>query len=315
MEGILNYKTPSVSHVSKSALGTLNLCRDLSLTNRKNHEHTTRKGVPLVYHTKVTVYRTQSTDTDEEQKLFFYTVPQNWVYRNAAVKLHYAREAMMRNNGITKSERGRYDHTIRYGWDNTDMTDGHDGWLDPVDWDGNAYVQGTWDTTELFLADGTEIGVTLHGGIADNLEDTSDASGQRSLASMYLQSRNLIREDDSDDTDLEGDGAEDEFPAEFSIIRQLFGGNEPARDDVLESVQTSQDNPPYDVDDLTEDASFISPVEQGRSITGLQSNVKDVLYLDVPFGIMDLKGIIANASASRVIDFQVEVLGVSEMQG
>ena len=313
MEGILNYKTGTITS-SKSIAGTVNLCRDLSLTNRKNHEHTTRKGVPLVYHTKVTVYRSGGTDVDEEQKLFFYTVPQNWVYRNAAVKLHYAREAMMRNNGISKADRGRYDHTIRYGWDNGSSTDGTDIWIDPVDWNGNVYAQGTWDTTELFLANGTEIGVTLHGGIADNLEDTADAGGMRSLASMYLQSRNLIREDDSDDTNLEGDGAEDEFPGEFSIIRQLFGGNEPARDEVLESVQSSQDNPPYDVDDLTEDASFICPVEQGRSITGLQSHVKDVLYLDVPFGIMDVKGIISNGQ-NRVIDFQIEVLGASEMQG
>lgn len=315
MEGILNYKSPSVG-TSRTAVGTVNLCRDLSLVNRKNHEHTTRKGVPLVYHTKITVYRTGSNDTDEEQKMFFFCVPKNWVYRNAAVKLHAAREAMMRNNGITKKDRGRYDHTIRYAWNNTDSSDGTvSGWLTPVDGNGDPFDNlGTWDTTELFTGTGTEIRPTLWGGISDNLEDTSDAAGNRSLATMYLQSRNLIREDDSDDTDLEGDGAEDEFPGEHSIIRQLFGGYEPAQDEVIESVQTSQDNPPYDVDDLSDDASFICPLEVARSVCGMQSLTKEVCYADVPFGILDIEGIIANGSA-RVLDFQIEVLGVSEMQG
>lgn len=316
MEGTLNYKTASIG-TSTTAAGTVNLCRDLSLVNRKNHEHTTRKGVPLVYHTKITVYRSSQTDTDEEQKLFFYCTPKNWVYRNAAVKLHHAREAMMRNNSVTKKDRGRYDHTIRYGWDNTDTSDGADGWLDPVDHEGNAYVLGSWDTTEVFTGTGLEIRPVLWGGASDNLEDTtSPAAGNYSLASMYLQSRNLIRTDDSDDTDLEGDGAEDEFPGEHSIIRQLFGGYEPAQDEVIESVQTSQDNPPYDADDLTTDASFIAPIEQARTVTGLQSLLKDVVYIDVPFGILDISGILKNVSGvTRVLDFQIEVLGASEMQG
>lgn len=313
MEKTLNYK--ATIGTSSTAPGTINLCRDLSLTNRKNHEHTTRKGVPLVYHCKITAYRSASTDTDETQVLKFLTVPQNWVYRNAAVKLHYAREAMYKNNGVTKADRGRYDHTIRYGWDNTDSSDGTvSGWLAPIDKDGNTMDLGTWDTTELHTETGTEIRPTLWGGLADNLEDTSDASGNRSLASMYLQSRNLIREDDSDDTDVEGDGAEDEFPAEHSIIRQLFGGYSPAQDEVLESAQTSQDNPPYDADDISKTASFIEPIIQAKTITGLQSLVKDVVYVDVPFGIMDVIGAI-NQGSQRNLEWKIEVLGVSEMQG
>ena len=198
----------------------------------------------------------------------FYTVPQNWVYRNAAVKLHYAREAMYRNNGVTKADRGRYDHTIRYGWGDTDSSDGTvSHWLAPVDKDGNDMDLGTWDTTELFMETGTQIQPVLWGGLDDNLEDTSDAAGNRSLASMYLQSRNLIREDDSDDTNLEGDGAEDEFPGEHSIIRALFRGYEPAYDEVIESAQSSQDHPPYDADDISETASFIEPILQAKTVT------------------------------------------------
>lgn len=313
MEKTLNYK--ATIGTNATAPGAINLCRDLSLTNRKNHEHTTRKGVPLVYHCKITAYRSASTDTDETQVLKFLTVPQNWVYRNGAVKLHYAREAMYKRSGVTKADRGRYDHTIRYGWKNTDSSDGAtSGWLAPVDKDGNTMDLGTWDTTELHIENGSEIRPTLWGGIADNLEDTSDAAGNRSLASMYLQSRNLIREDDSDDTDLEGDGAEDEFPGEHSIIRALFRGHEPYYDEVIESAQSSQDNPPYDADDISETASYIEPIIQAKTITGLQSLVKDVVYVDVPFGIMDVIGVI-NQGGQRNIEWKLEVLGVSEMQG
>jgi hypothetical protein len=318
MEGILNYKTPSIGTSATSA-GAVNLCRDLSLINRKNHEHTTRKGVPLVYHTKVTVYRTGSTDVDETQELRFRCVPKNWVYRNAAVKLHAAREAMMKKNGITKKERGRYDHTIRYGWDNTDSSEGaSSGWLSPCDENYDAFSSdklGTWDTTELHLSNGSEIRPTLWGGIADGLEDTHvAAAGNRSLALMYLQSRQLIRQDDGDDTDIEGDGAESEFPAEFSVIRDLFNVAIDSSDEVRESVATSQDNPPYDTDDISTTASFVEIIEVGKSQCGLQSFVKDTLYLDVPFGIMDIKGIV-NQGSARAIKLQIEVLGVSEMQG
>jgi hypothetical protein len=183
-----------------------------------------------------------------------------------------------------------------------------------VDKDGNSLDLGTWDTTELHIETGLEIRPTLWGGIADNLEDTSDAGGNRSLASMYLQSRNLIRGDDSDDTDLEGDGAEDEFPGEHSIIRSLFRGYTPTYDEVIESAQTSQDNPPYDFDDISATASFIEPIVQAKTITGLQSLVKDVVYVDVPFGILDVKGVI-NQGSQRNLEWKIEVLGVSEMQG
>ncbi len=318
MEGILNYQTPSISSSDTSA-GAINLCRDLSLINRKNHEHTTRKGVPLVYHTKVTVYRTPSTDTDEVQQLKFRTVPKNWVYRNAAVKLHAAREAMMKKNGITKKERGRYDHTIRYGWEGTDTSDGADGWLDPVDADYNAFSGsklGTWDTTELILSNGNEIRPVLWTNTGDMLEDTHvAATGQRALALMYLQSRQLIRQDDQDETNVEGDGAENEFPAEFSVIKDLFNIYPESADEVRESVDTSQDNPPYDVDDISLTASFVEPIEAAKSMCGLQSFVKDTLYVDVPFGIMDVHGVVSTGSVSRIIKFQVEVLGTSEMQG
>ena len=314
MEGKLTYNTGTISHAATAVIGTVNLCRDLSLLNRKNFEHTNRKGVPLVYHTKITAYRNGGTDVDLEQQMTCFTVPNNWVYRNAAVKLHKAREKFYRKNGITKKDRGRYDHTIRYGWDNTDTSDGTDGWLDPIGWAGDEL--GTWDTTELFLSNGNEIRPVLHGGIADQLEDThAAASGNRMLATMYLQSRNLIRQDDSDATDMEGDGAEDEFPGEFSVIQDLFDNLVDTADEVRESVDTSQDNPPYDIDDLTEDSTYIALVDAARFATGMQSGTKDVCYVDIPFGIAEFKGLSKNGSTGTDWDFQIEVLGTSEMQG
>ena len=316
MEGKMKYKTGNISS-SNALVGVLNIPRDQANVNRKNCHHTTKKGVPLVYHTKITVYRANSTDTDELQILKFYTVPQNWVYRNAAVKLHAAREFMFKKNNVSKSERGRYAHTIRYAFDGTDTSDGYsDNWISMVDKDGSAMNYGTWDTTELILNSGIEVRPSLWNGIADQLEDTELNAGNHSLATMYLQSRRLIREDDQDMTNLEGDGAESEFPAQFSIINDLFTHYSPQQDEVREVADDEQDNPPYDADDLTNDAPFIGLIEAGKTMTGLTSMIKDVIYVDIPFGLCRVDGIVQNiSSGTRALDFQVEVLGVSEMQG
>ena len=68
----------------------------------------------------------------------------NWVFRNAAVKWHAAREAMFKYAGVSKKERGSYSHEIRYGLDAY-----NDTWIMPVDGDGDAFTGGTWDLSEM----------------------------------------------------------------------------------------------------------------------------------------------------------------------
>ncbi len=98
MEGKLNYKMQGFdvggSESGDPANGTtdtatdyVNLARDLSAINRKGFEHTTRKGVPLVYHCKMTVYRSFTTDRANSSLAVIPSFAQsNWITRNGAVE-------------------------------------------------------------------------------------------------------------------------------------------------------------------------------------------------------------------------------------
>ena len=303
MEGKISYTTPEIG-TTQAAVGAINLCRDLSLINRKNHEMTTRKGVPLVYHCKVTQYKDpHANDADRQDEMRFWTVPQNWVYRNASVQLHKAREAMYKKNGVRKSERGRYSKTIRYEWD------GSGSYLAPYKPEEAAAMSGaelgSWDETDLIMSDGDTVNISLWTDTSLQDQDAALPVGTTGLAQGYLYSRALIREDD--------DGSE-ALPAKFSMIKDLFN-TVPATESapVRDLADTEADNPPYDADDL--EGTFTQLVEQGRTLTGQQAAYRDVVYIDVPFGMLYAVAQSHNGSSAQQWDFQIEVLSVSEMQG
>ena len=168
MEGRLSYKETGFGETSATSDATtsyLNLARDLSASNRKNFEHTTRKGVPLVYHCKLTVYRDFITDRIGIQNTAIATTaPKNWVFRNGAVKLHAGREKMFRNAGIKKSDRGRYDKTIRYAWNAHNQT-----WAVPIFLDGTSTFTdfGEWDLSKIAIDQDTELVPALFGTVFD----------------------------------------------------------------------------------------------------------------------------------------------------
>jgi hypothetical protein len=308
MEGKISYVTPNIG-TARTAVGRINLCRDLSLINRKNHEQTTRKGVPLVYHCKVTTYKDAfSSDADRQDEMQFFTVPQNWVFRNASVQLHKAREAMYKKNGVRKSERGRYSKTIRYLWDQTEsflapynmheLTSGA-----PTQYAGAEL--GTWDCSDLIMSDGDTVNVSLWTDTTLQDQDAALPAGVVGLTQGYLYSRAVITDDD--------DGSE-ALPAKFSMIKDLFNTTTGAESSkVRDLADTEQDSPPYDADDL--EGTFTQPVLQGRTLTGQQAAYRDVAYIDVPFGMIDVFATSINGSADQTWDFDIEVLSVSEMQG
>ena len=306
MEGKIAYHTGNVSNSARTRIGTVNLCRDLSLINRKNHEQTTRKGVPLVYHCKVTAFKdTYSADSDRIDQMTFLTVPQNWVYRNASVQLHKAREAMYKKNGVRKSERGRYSKTVRYQWD------GSGSYVAPYNPEPvglTAYSGaelGSWDETDLVMSDGDTVNISLWTDTSLQDQDAALPASTVGLTQGYLYSRPLITDDD--------DGSE-ALPAKFSMIRDMFNVGGSTQDEVRDLADTEADSPPYDADDL--EGTFTQLVEQGRTLTGQGTAARDVIYIDVPFGMMAVYGESINAAATdQSWQFNVEVLSVSEMQG
>ena len=303
MEGKMLYK-PGTYGTNVTALNPLNIPKDLSLINRKNHDHTNKDGVPLVYHVKCTVYSpSYAGDADRRDVIRFLAVPQNWVYRNAAVKLHAAREKMFAKNGITKKERGRYSRTIRYQWDQAE------NWQVPLQPDTRvAYLGGelgTWDTTNLILSSGGSVDANLWQREAVSLTDEDTTLGEVPLAVGYLTSRQVIREDNQD---------ADTIPAKQSMIVDLFDmGNSSDNAAIRDLAQGEQDNPPYDADALQ--GTFYNPCEVGRVVLSQGTATMTEIYMDIPFGIAGIEAQSELGATTTDLEFAIEVLGVSEMQG
>ena len=85
----------------------INLTRDLSWMNSKNHEHTDRDGHVLGYICNVKIH------SDTAAGMTFFTAPNSWKMRNSFRKWHAYRDMMFKDAGVTESEKGRYGKTIR----------------------------------------------------------------------------------------------------------------------------------------------------------------------------------------------------------
>lgn len=313
----------AVNVTKTSANLTHNLPRDLSAVNRKNHDMTTRKGVPLVYHCKLTVSNSSTLRTVGAGVI---TAPQNWIYRNAAVKLHYAREAMFKNAGIRKSERGRYDKTVRYLWSSATET----YQLPAFGEVGATYTNiGEWDESIVAIDEDTDLRVSLFPPSLVN-EEAAISATQFGLAHAYMNSRSAVPEDDLEDQ---------QTSAPHSIIRSMFNVEDATDDEITDIAEDNQDKTPYDDDAIggTFTTQVISDISYGSSPLA-----NTVLYFDAPFGLFDLRlsftpsgtliqgadlagGNVENPSAIQmfkvcsdldgVVSYNIEVLGISEMQG
>jgi len=306
MEGRLRYLEAGFdqgSGTSDSTTSYLNLARDLSAANRKNFEQTTRKGVPLVYHCKLTVYRDFLTDRiGTQMHTVIATAQKNWVFRNGAVKLHAGREKMFRNAGIKKSDRGRYDKTIRYAWNAHNQT-----WAVPIFSDGASTFTdfGEWDLSKVAIDQDTALVPALFGAVFD--ESAASTGDNFNMPNAYLNSRRKI---DLDDLPA-AHGA-----ADHSIIRSMFNVEDATDDELQVIADDNQDLPPYNQDSHM--GSFTSKAMSDIAVTGNYGAPKDTIYFDAPFGICEiamLKTTDSSGVLSADISYSIEVLGISEMQG
>ena len=97
---------------------------ELSKIDRKNHHHTSAKGVPLMYDYMVTVSVPSIPPTgfisSTNQTILtgvIKTAPPNWQTRNAVRMAHFTREELRREAGVTKGSIGRYAKTMRLNLD------------------------------------------------------------------------------------------------------------------------------------------------------------------------------------------------------
>lgn len=314
--------------------GHFNLVKDLSLLNRYGLEHTTRNGTPLVYRCRVTLHgmtyagigpatagfrgvQTDSDDTSTITSADGFTLlkitgaQNNWVMKEAAKKFHESREKMFSDAGIAKSSRGKYSHTIRYNFDGADDTFGT-----PVDGEGSAFTGGTWDVSKLSYENDASFQLSLV-GTGDDEESDSFAGSVLSIGHAYLMSRANMPAD----TNVQSN----ETPAKFSVLRRMLAGDasftQNSQDDVVDIARSGQDNPPYEVLDISDsgdrDHDVTEPVELGRVAVELGAISRSIV-IDVPFGIMHCEA----QHYSKDDDnetytpfWSVDVLKISEMTG
>lgn len=282
----------------------LNLARDYSAANRKNMHMTSAKGVPLVYHTRMTFVRPTTDDQDVIMGIAVGGAQSNWITRNASVKLHHAREAMFKNAGIRKSERGRYDKTLRLNFDAASQT-----WTLPSFTDNNSVFSaiGEWDVSKIAIDDDTDLTPVLFGSVAS--EESAINAATFNIQNAYLNSRRAVEEDEGDD----------EGSAPHSIIRSMFNVEDSVDDELQAIAQGNQDLTPYDHDGVAGTFTSVSPLAlAGLGNTGGLPFV--TFDVDIPFGLCEVTiskqtqdGSTSDMAATPAL--HVQLLGISEMQG
>ncbi len=85
----------------------MNLVKDLSWMNSRNHQHTDNEGHVIGYWADIEIIAPTTA------QFSFSTAPNTWKMRNAFRKFHFARDHMFRNAGVTRDEMGKYGRTIR----------------------------------------------------------------------------------------------------------------------------------------------------------------------------------------------------------
>ncbi len=312
----LTYVTGALSNSAFADLGKVCIPKDLSIVNRRNHTHTSLKGVPYIYKVRVNWYPSGLDGSgyapidggDVRTTVKFLTCPNNWVAKQAGMKWHNARNASLKRAGIKMGSLGAYAKTIRYNWEEAATT-----FLAPYDGDGAVYAGGTWDTTKIFNAI-DEDGFTLRlVGSMDNEDGTVTTTDINALGS-YLQSRQTVEPD----SNLEIE----ETPADKSLLLATLQGEDPDQDHVGSmriNARGEQDNPPYDEIATADSANDITePTEAARIVMYPSDNAGIIsTVFEVPFGIFQVRAANRdpgdNSGITDDMAFSVEVLDIYEM--
>ena len=287
----------------------INLCRDLSWMNSKNHEHTDRDGHVIGYIVNVKVHGAV------ENTLSFKVAPNTWKMRNAFRKWHAYRDMMMEDAGVTESEKGRYAKTIRPYLD-----DGmHSAGVikDPVGFDITAQTQ-EWTYTQIAAAPGFD----------------ATASGTEGQAAVDVYQLNVCGLNQVSDTTAKGTEYYDEVGMihSYNLDRQeivtpsypgetIEGHNNPlallrykgtAGGEVMDIVEIQEtEAPPYDISDdgWSTQVAFQDIIQINPGYNGTNSiPVLKTAQMFVPAGLLRLTCTADDDSAVLLLDVVGTVL-------
>jgi hypothetical protein len=285
----------------------INLCRDLSWMNSKNHEHTDRDGHVVGYICNIKVHGSVANT------ISFGVAPNTWKMRNAFRKWHAYRDMMFTEAGVTESEKGRYGKTIRPFLD-ASMKSG--SIRDPVGWD----ISGTpptqtqeWSYTQIAAAPGfDQNAVGTEGAAAVDVYDlnicgSNQADVTTTLGTEYYTAVGMIHSYNQDRQEVVTPVIDSQtVEGHNNPLALLRQGGGTSGGEVMDIVQDQElEAPPYDITDngfstkpVVCDFIQLNPGYDGSSsVPTLKST-----QIFVPAGLLSVITSAADTSASMIID-------------
>ena len=280
----------------------INLTRDLSWMNSKNHEHTDREGHVLGYICNVKIH------SDTTAGLTFFTAPNSWKMRNSFRKWHAYRDMMFTEAGVTGSEQGRYGKTIRPYLD-ASMKAGTI--MDPAGWDLSAQTQ-EWTYTQIAAAPGfDQAAVGTEGEAAVDVYDLNicgvNQGTNTALGTTYYTAVGMIHSYNQDRQEVVTPTLDSQtIEGHNNPLALLKQGGAVSGGEVMDIVQDQElEAPPYDITDngfstslVAQDIMQINPGYDGTGSVPVQKSTQ----IFVPAGLLYLSTTEAAANASLLID-------------
>ena len=306
----MSQNTIAYANLQKS--NYLNLARDLSWMNSKNHEHTDRDGHVLGYICNIKIHSPVSTS------MRYDVAPNTWKMRNSFRKWHAYRSLMFTEAGVSDSEQGRYGKTIRPYLD-FNMKDGNI--LNPIGWETGPGVPPEqpvnqtqeWTYTQIAAAPGFQASAVGTEGAAavdvyelhicgENQDSTTTTLGTEYYSSVgmihsYNQDRQEVVTPTLDSQTIEGHNNP------LALLRQAGAVSGGAVMDIVQDQELEA--PPYDINDngwsiypALADIMQINPGYDGTaSVPVLKST-----QLFVPAGLLYIGSEVAQAGSTLLVD-------------
>ena len=303
--------------VTKNTQHYINLYRDRSRMDSKNHEVTTRDGHVRGILCNFKITTVSSTDPlagVPNVQLFASGAPNSWKMRNAFRKFHAYRNIMFERSGVSEDEKGRYGKTIRPYLDVGHISAVTAGTVlvpsafnsagGPTTWTIGDWTHSQLATVPLYEADGIKMGdSTLAVSdtwpvhiCEDNVIDVSEdkTSGQYSSVGM-IHSYNLDRQD------VVTPQADNVVEGPSNPLAALIASGNQATGEILNIAEDQElELPPYD---HTDDGNSTDTVPQGFAVSrSTGGTVSFNCFL--PAGIIRLR-----SSQEASLGIEVTILG------
>jgi hypothetical protein len=285
----------------------INLTRDLSWMNSKNHEHTDCDGHVVGYICNVKVH---GRTTNLVQ---LGGAPNSWKMRNAFRKWHAYRNMMLEDAGVTEEEKGRYGKTIRPYLDD----DMFGSVKDPIGWDLTTQTQ-EWTYTKIAAAPGFDIDAVGTEGEAAvdmyslNICGPNVISTTTTLGTEYYDQVGMIHSYNLDRQDVVTPLGDDETIAGHNNPLALLRYKGTAGGTVMEIVNDQElENPPYDLTNEGWSTSTVvydlMQVNPGYDGVGPVPVLRSTQVF-VPAGILKINASQADGTAGILVEVVGQVL-------